>query len=266
MSFSIENSLFICLGITFIILGFLGVYMYQKMNEQNHKITSMLELVSTMANEMNFIKSRMRPVETINRQQGEGEGDEGRREGDEELIHVSDEDEDEEDEESDDDESDDEESADDEEEDSDSEDEDETKIKSIHIGGSNFPLVEERQRREEEEEDEEEEQGDTEIIDDIDFDELEEGELEEGEGEEGEGEGDREAEIVNNFTFESIMMIDAKDPEELVGDFNLEEMKSNYKNLTLDKLKSLVVEKGLSNVAVASKLKKNKLLKMLGVE
>ena len=49
----------ICLGITLILVGVVGIYFTQKMQEQNHKISSMMGLVSTMAEEMNYMRSRL---------------------------------------------------------------------------------------------------------------------------------------------------------------------------------------------------------------
>jgi hypothetical protein len=48
----------ISLGITFLLVGILGVFLSQKIAEQNHKISSMLGLVTTMAEELNFLRSR----------------------------------------------------------------------------------------------------------------------------------------------------------------------------------------------------------------
>jgi hypothetical protein len=49
----------ISLGITLLLVGFLGMFLTQKMMEQNHKISSMIGLVTTMAEELNFVRSRM---------------------------------------------------------------------------------------------------------------------------------------------------------------------------------------------------------------
>jgi hypothetical protein len=52
----------ISLGITLLLVGFLGMFLTQKMLEQNHKISSMLGLVSTMADEMNYMRARMQAI------------------------------------------------------------------------------------------------------------------------------------------------------------------------------------------------------------
>lgn len=48
----------ISLGITFLLVGILGVFLSQKIMDQNHKISSMMGLVTTMAEELNFLRSR----------------------------------------------------------------------------------------------------------------------------------------------------------------------------------------------------------------
>ena len=52
----------ISLGITLLLIGILGMFLTQKMLEQNHKISSMLGLVSTMAEEMNYMRARMQAI------------------------------------------------------------------------------------------------------------------------------------------------------------------------------------------------------------
>ena len=49
-------TLLIFLGITLLIIALLIVYFESKMREQNHKISSMLSLVSSLAEETNMIK------------------------------------------------------------------------------------------------------------------------------------------------------------------------------------------------------------------
>jgi hypothetical protein len=48
--------LLIYLGITLLIIGFVSVFFMQRLNEQNHKLVSMLTLVSTMAEEINAMR------------------------------------------------------------------------------------------------------------------------------------------------------------------------------------------------------------------
>jgi hypothetical protein len=49
----------VSLGITLLLVGLLGMFVVQRIQEQNHKMASMLGLVSTMAEELNFIRGRM---------------------------------------------------------------------------------------------------------------------------------------------------------------------------------------------------------------
>ena len=50
-------STIICLGVSFLLIAIVGIFFMQRLNEQNHKISSMLSLVSTMADEVNNVKS-----------------------------------------------------------------------------------------------------------------------------------------------------------------------------------------------------------------
>ena len=49
-------SFFIILGIVALLIALMVVYFESKMREQNHKIASMLSLVSTLAEDMNGVK------------------------------------------------------------------------------------------------------------------------------------------------------------------------------------------------------------------
>jgi len=57
-----STPLLVYLGIMLLLVGLLGLYFTQKLNEQNHKISSMLGLVSTMAEELNYMRSRIKSV------------------------------------------------------------------------------------------------------------------------------------------------------------------------------------------------------------
>ena len=52
----------ISLGITLLLVGFLGMFFGHRMIEQNHKISSMLTLVTTMAEEMNFMRNHLQMI------------------------------------------------------------------------------------------------------------------------------------------------------------------------------------------------------------
>ena len=123
----------ICLGICLLLLGLLGMYFTQKIMEQNHKITSMFELVSTMAEEMNAIRANIMIPHQFQPQFNMVPTPIGGQSApNESLIHVSD-DEDEDDDDDDEDEDDEDDDDEDEDEDEDEEDEDVLKIKSINF-------------------------------------------------------------------------------------------------------------------------------------
>jgi hypothetical protein len=52
----------VSLGITLVVIGLVGVYFMYKFQEQNHKISSMFGLVTTMAEEMNFMRSKLQQL------------------------------------------------------------------------------------------------------------------------------------------------------------------------------------------------------------
>ena len=55
-------STIICLGITLLLVGLLGMYFFGKFVSQDHKITSMFGLVSSMAEEMHFMREKIQTV------------------------------------------------------------------------------------------------------------------------------------------------------------------------------------------------------------
>ena len=50
-------SILITLAICLILISALGLFFIQKLNQQNHKINTMFDLVNTLAQEMNYLKS-----------------------------------------------------------------------------------------------------------------------------------------------------------------------------------------------------------------
>jgi hypothetical protein len=290
----------ICLGICFIIIGLVGFYFTQKIAEQNHKISSMVALVSTMAEEVNFLRARLQVV-TMNgtATMVGGGGVPSVKKNIPDLIPVSDDESEEEDD--DDDEEDDSENEEDEEEDEEEDDEDDEEkmtieenikindidaqgsIKVINIGESfNVNYEEELDNQIESEELSNGDDNDESSSDD-ELDEL---------NEEEEGYTSKLPNI-NNIKEEldigtfnsSLSFIDVgvdEDASKLLEEIttnstdllktinisSLEETHNfdyvDYKKMSLPKLKSVVTEKNL--VSDASKLKKNELLKLLGVE
>ena len=289
---SIFNStFFVFLGIIVLIAGLLIIYFENKSREQNHKISSMLSLVSSLAEELNIVKfhlNRMNmvgagmsnlsvPVTTnipINSSETNNLG--------ERLIEVSDNeedddeaDEDEDDDEADEDEDDDEEDEDDDEDD-DEQDEDDDDNEEISI--TELPLDDIKilnindfkvNNSDDEDDDDEDDDGEDETMNDIEDDDLTMNEIDDID--------DETNELINMTATFDIEEIDIKKKEVNVHDddnketsslLNLEKSKNveviDYKKLSLNKLRSVVLEKGL--VTDSSKLKKNELFKLLGVE
>ena len=62
----------VSLGITLLLVGLLGMFFVQRLQEQNHKMSSMLGLVSTMAEELNFIRGRLQMMSYVPQANGGG--------------------------------------------------------------------------------------------------------------------------------------------------------------------------------------------------
>ena len=60
----------VSLGITLLLVGLLGMFFVQRLQEQNHKMASMLGLVSTMAEELNFIRGRLQMMSYVPQSNG----------------------------------------------------------------------------------------------------------------------------------------------------------------------------------------------------
>jgi hypothetical protein len=52
----------ISLGITLLLVGIVGMFFTQRLQEQNHKINSMVGLVSTMAEELNYVRAKLMQI------------------------------------------------------------------------------------------------------------------------------------------------------------------------------------------------------------
>jgi hypothetical protein len=245
------------LGILVLVVALLVVYFESKMREQNHKIASMLSLVSTLAEDMNGVKIglnhlALRGGSNLNVPLRENLGNSELVLSANNLIEVSDgEDEDEEEEEND------LENSDTDSEDED-EDEDEDDIKIVKLQVSNEDL---------EDNDSYEEANNLEFDIDEELD------------------ADLEPEITNDYVEEVLELKYDIEPEQILeesvipsssdlktisvnlGEENTQpEDNIDYKKLQLAKLRSIVVEKGLTNNSDASKLKKPELLKLLCAE
>jgi hypothetical protein len=237
-----STTFLIHLAITVLIVGTVSIYFIQKINVQNHKINSMLELVTTMAEELKRTQSLLTigssvpisfgnnyPLDntTFNEiiQLGEKK----------DLINVSD-DEDEYNEEDEEDE--------DEDEDEDDEDEDE---------------YEDEDEDEEDEDEEDEDEEDEELLDikTINIGETTENILDSSENDEKNNDDITNLEEITHKVLKKTINL-----EDLEGPKSIDIL--DYKKVSLNKLKSILVEKGI--VTDASKLKKNEILKLLEVE
>lgn len=145
-------SLFITLAVCLILISLLGLYFIQKINQQNHKINTMVDLVATLGEQMNTLRAVHLPnnlsaggssLDTSNTPISQNQSQHEIDRSDTHtvnMIHVSDNeenedseveyDEDNEDDDEEDDSNDEEEDSDDEEEDSDDEEEDDEEIDS----------------------------------------------------------------------------------------------------------------------------------------
>ena len=283
----LSTSFLFSIAIIIILIGGVFAYVSYRMGEQDHKLNSMIGLVSTMAEESQFFRSKLNMLQqklstkdlpVVDQVQYASQMMVG---GQDELINVSDDEEDD----SDDDESD--ESDDLEEEDLEDEEEDL------------------------EDEDLEDDESDDLEDKDLEDDDLEDKDLEEGRGEhikrlnltsaidespvkisyEEIDEDNNSFKETNNLVFDDIadfeatleeadiqlLAEDTKDDDNFLknvsitgldnGILSLEEIVSNkndYKKMSLNKLREVVVSKGVTSDA--SKLKKNEILKLLGDE
>jgi hypothetical protein len=242
------------LGILVLVVALIVVYFESKMREQNHKINSMFSIVSTLAEDMTGMKMGINQIAGTQFLQPANERTfyqplEEKR--DNTLITVSDDEEDDEDDEED---SIVEEGSvdsisinniedvdldvdDDLDELSDDELSDQEQIKVFKLN------ISKEEKDEEEDADDEEESDMEELQSDNDLDDLEE-----------------------TTPIDPVSKIDTSELKTI--SINLEEPveKIDYKKLQLPKLKSIVVEKGLTTASDASKLKKAELLKLLGIE
>jgi len=284
------------LGLTLLLTGLLGMFFLQKLQEQNHKMTSMLGLVSTMAEELNFIRGRLQySMQTGGSNQGITITPTPERNvAPLHLIPVSDgenddeEDDNEEDDSEDDDEDDDEDNdEDDDEDDDEGEGEEDTmnvieisnneSVKIINFADSFAPAsleAEELDCTNDEGNDLDEGDESDDLDEGDDLDELDEGD----EGDDlDEGDTLEELEEFHQGNTNTNTNVDLHDIEELnevenvqgqvktIPISTLEESHMiDYKKLSLNKLKSIAISKGL--IKESSKATKQAILKLLGVE
>jgi hypothetical protein len=247
---------FTFLGTLLLIVALVVIYFENKMRDQNHKIASMLSLVSTLAEDMNRVKMGMNHL-AMNAIGGSSQDQLNTAFiSNENKITVSDDEDDSDDDASeiDDNEelSDNEDDEDDSESDSDSSSHDDIKVLKLNIS-------KEPQNDDNEDIDETLDLDATDEIDDLEDldDNLSDLHSEISHITDSEEKIDNHAETHVNLSASGLKTIS----------INLEETQSeslDYKKLPLPKLRNIVAEKGLSSDA--SKLKKNELLKLLECE
>lgn len=249
-----SGSFFLIIGIVLILVGAAGMYFSQLIIQQNQKMNGMVDLITTMAQEMDFIRSRIqvggvqnavgvsnKNIHTVSMVPSLEKIDEG-------LIEVSDDDEDDDDEDEEEDEDDDDD-EDEEDEDEDDEEDEENEKKTISISSLNLENSEEA----------------TENIKVINLGESTNTVETEIHGELEEIIDDEEDDSSSSSDEESVLQNGAMDLTMLktidIQLDNKSELNIDYKKLSIDKLKSLVLERKL--VENANKLKKPELLKLL---
>lgn len=243
-------SVIISLAISLLLVGFLGMYVTQKLAQQNHKISSMFELVSTLANEVQMMRGQNGGV-PIRLSQPLGQipvvaplpEPVQQNKVNVKLISVSD------DEQDDDADADDEQDEDDEEDDEDDEEDDDDDINDTdHEVETDSEHEDEDDSDNGSEHDDEEpqvEELDEEIkVKKINLEDMEELHIEED----------------ASPDFDSIMKSISAEDYDGVSSFKNLDIDIDYKKASLTKLRSLAVEKGF--VEDASKMKKPELLKL----
>ena len=238
----LSTSFLFSIAIIIILVGGLFAYFNHRFSEQNHKISSMLALVSTMAEEMQFFRSKLRnntqekcndSIHIVPQFLGgnmnsedinliEVSDDEGNDDSDSEVDDDSDSEVDDSD-------------SDSEVDDSDSDSDSDENIKNISIDLGN------------------------EIDLDLDIDiDLSNSNTKTINLSEDITSFDLTSNALENMDLQSIELTNSS------NDDNTNKNKVEYKKMSLNKLREIIVEKGL--VVDATKLKKNDILKILGDE
>jgi hypothetical protein len=241
----------ISLGITLLLVGIVGMFFTQRLQEQNHKINSMVGLVSTMAEEMSYLRNRLTQIGAPPNPVSEQISFEQNK-----LIEVSDGEYDSDsDNES---ESDQHETSSETDSDSDSVESDEDnqltllneeneqsniKVINIHDNNNDKPFEPILSELEE--------------LNNNDVDEYDNDKYDEYNDDESES-----SESVNLVELDSNNDLNSLDISSDNKNINVDLSVLDYKKLSLGKLRNIVIEKGLTKDA--SKLKKHDLLELLG--
>ena len=266
-------TMLIFIGILLLITSLLVVYFENKMREQNHKISSMLSLVSSLAEETNMIKYHLTHANMNTYTSQNSSLDNiipnlhiSGNSFEKTLIDVSDDDDDDDDDVDDDDDDDDDDDEDDEDDDDDDDDDDEedddeeddkkniiinevseNDIKILNLDNNDFYDNDDNNNDDNDDNDDDD-------LEDLDLNEF--------------TDNDSFNEENNSKNLDEVKSIVSN--VKSINILNLEEEKSknteviDYKKLALGKLKAIVLEKGL--VDDSSKLKKPELLKLLNAE
>jgi len=270
----LSTSFLFSIAIIIILIGGIFAYVSYRMGEQDHKLNSMIGLVSTMAEESQFFRSKLNmlqqklstqdlPVVDQVQYASQLSGFGGGSGGQEELINVSDEEGDSEDDSEDDsdDESEDLEDEDLEDEDEDLEDDSEEE-RGEYIKRLNLTLAIDESPVKIQYEEIDEDNNSFKETNNLVFDDVQDL-------------ADFEATLEE--TDIQLLAEDTKEDDNFLknvsitgldnGILSLEEIganKNDYKKMSLNKLREVIVSKGVT--LDASKLKKNEILKLLGDE
>lgn len=278
-------SFFVILGIVALLIALVVVYFESKIREQNHKIASMLSLVSTLAEDMNGVKMGLNHLaitsatgggkhavsQSISQNISQDLGLFEEEDNSPHLIEVSDdEDEDYEDEDDYDEEesvkqTDNDDSEDETEEDTEESDEDEpVKVIKLNISEN---VEESEHSYEETNKFDEDDLDDLDVLEDIgDIPEISEEYTEEMLS--LKYDEVKEDQAQSNTLLEAMDVPSASELKTISINLGEDSQSEHieYKKLQLPKLRSITVEKGLTTNLDAQKLKKQELLKLLGVE
>uniref|UniRef100_A0A6C0KVQ4 Rho termination factor N-terminal domain-containing protein n=1 Tax=viral metagenome TaxID=1070528 RepID=A0A6C0KVQ4_9ZZZZ len=246
----------ISLGITLLLVGIVGMFFTQRLQEQNHKINSIIGLVTTMAEEMNYLRAKTaaNPNIELNNKEGGSASEFASASKSEELLLVSDGEDDDSDE-SDDDEDDEDDEDDDEETEAEAEQDDELlDISEVKDSSENVKLIN--------------------IFSSLSNDEVEISNLNEIYDNADDDSSDSDSEELVSVSNETINLVELdsntdidinalnsslinRDEKVLSIDLNT----VDYKKFSITQLRNIVSEKGLSDDP--TKLKKNDLIKLL---
>jgi hypothetical protein len=273
------------LGILVLVVALLVVYFETKFREQNHKISSMLSLVSSLAEELNGTKMvvqhltmRAAPIsQNFQQQQQQQSNLEENFVPNNKLISVSDDEDSDSESESEsgsdssesieilDDENEEDDKNEEEIDDNSSENSENSENSVIEIGNNNDIKVLKLNINQNNDDHESSSSSEENNLDFDDLDELDE--LDESDNLDKLDHLDKAEVPVMETTEDNVQPSDIKTMDLKSININLEETKHesmDYKKMSLPKLRSIVTEKGLTSDS--SKLKKNELLKLLGIE